>query len=306
LFAAMGVIWGIPYLLIKVADSGVSVPVLVWTRVTVGALILVPVALAQGAWRPEGRALLRRSWRWVLAYAIIEIIAPWALLSTAEHRLSSSTSGLLIASVPAIGALLAWFFGGERLSRVRAAGLGLGFAGVVLLAAPNAGRGDLLADAEVLLTAICYAAGPMIANRKLVGVPSIAANATCLVIAAVVYTPAAVLTWPHTVPSARVLASLAALGAVCTAARPAPRSSRTSTPRWRSHSAPESSASSSPRPSAWRSRLSLPDRCWPPAARRESAPRLTSGVEHSPPPRPPRLSQVQGGVGIGDHGRRRG
>ena len=218
LFAAMGVIWGIPYLLIKVADSGVSVPVLVWTRVTVGALILVPVALAQGAWRPEGRALLRRYWPWVLSYALIEIIAPWALLSTAEHRLSSSTSGLLIASVPAIGALLAWFLGRERLSRVRAAGLALGFAGVALLAAPNAGRGDLLADAEVLLVAVCYAAGPMIANRKLVGVPSIAANATCLVIAAVVYTPAAVLTWPHTVPSARVLASLAALGAVCTAA----------------------------------------------------------------------------------------
>ena len=172
LFAAMGVIWGIPYLLIKVADGGVSVPVLVWARVTVGALILVPVALAQGAWRPEGRALLRRYWPWVLAYAVIEIIAPWALLSTAEHRLSSSTSGLLIASVPAIGALLAWFFGGERLSRVRAAGLALGFGGVALLAAPNAGRGDLLADAEVLLTAVCYAAGPMIANRKLVGVPN--------------------------------------------------------------------------------------------------------------------------------------
>ena len=76
LFAAMGVIWGIPYLLIKVADSGVSVPVLVWTRVTVGAVILVPVALAQGAWRPEGRALLRRYWPWVLSYALIEIIAP--------------------------------------------------------------------------------------------------------------------------------------------------------------------------------------------------------------------------------------
>jgi drug/metabolite transporter (DMT)-like permease len=218
LFAAMGVIWGIPYLLIKVADGGVSVPVLVWTRVTVGALILVPVALAQGAWRPEGRALLRRYWPWVLAYAVIEIIAPWALLSTAEHRLSSSTSGLLIASVPAIGALLAWFFGGERLSRARGAGLALGFAGVALLAAPNAGRGDLLADAEVLLTAVCYAAGPMIANRKLIGVPSIAANATCLVIAAVAYTPAAVLTWPHAVPSARVLAALVTLGAVCTAA----------------------------------------------------------------------------------------
>jgi drug/metabolite transporter (DMT)-like permease len=219
LFAAMSVIWGIPYLLIKVADGGVSVPVLVWARVTVGALILVPLALAQGAWRPGGRAVLRRHWRWLAAYAVIEIIGPWALLSTAERRLSSSTSGLLIASVPAISALLAWLVGGgEKLTRIRVAGLVLGFAGVALLAGPGAGRGDLLADAEVLLTAVGYAAGPMIANRKLAGVPSIAANATCLVIAAVVYTPVAVLGWPHAVPSAQVLASLVALGAVCTAA----------------------------------------------------------------------------------------
>jgi len=229
LFAAMGVIWGIPYLLIKVADGGVSVPVLVWARVTVGALILVPVAIAQGAWRPEQRASLARHWRWLAAYAVIEIIGPWALLSTAERRLSSSTSGLLIAAVPAIGALLAWLTarrggaqpgtaGNERLTVVRVAGLVLGFAGVALLAGPGAGRGDLLSDALVLLTAVGYAAGPLIANRELTDVPSISANAACLVLAAVVYTPAAALTWPHAMPSGRVLAALAALGAVCTAA----------------------------------------------------------------------------------------
>ena len=218
LFAAMGVIWGIPYLLIKVADGGVSVPVLVCARVTIGAVILVPVALSQGAWRPERRAVLCRHWPWLLAYAVVEIIGPWVLLSTAERTLSSSTSGLLIASVPAIGALLAWFFGGERLTWVRGAGLALGFAGVALLAGPGASHGDLLADAEVLLTALGYAAGPMIANRKLTDVPSITANAVCLVIAAVAYTPVAVLVWPHVMPSGQVLASLAALGAVCTAA----------------------------------------------------------------------------------------
>jgi drug/metabolite transporter (DMT)-like permease len=230
LFAAMGVIWGIPYLLIKVADGGVSVPVLVWARVAVGALILVPLALAQGAWRPEHRAVLVRHWRWLVAYAVIEIAGPWALLSTAEHHLSSSTSGLLIASTPAIGAVLAWLAGrpssagpagaapaADRLTAIRVAGLALGFAGVALLAGPGAGRGDLLSDAEVLATAVCYAAGPMIANRKLGEVPGITANAVCLVMVAIVYAPAAALSWPHTVPSAQVLASLAALGAVCTA-----------------------------------------------------------------------------------------
>ena len=226
LFAAMGVIWGIPYLLIKVADGGVAVPVLVWTRVSVGALILVPVALAQGAWRPENRAVLLRHWRWLAVYAVIEIAGPWALLSTAERHLSSSTSGLLIASVPAIGALLAWLSGrqadaghaADRLTMVRVAGLAMGFAGVVLLAGPGAGRGDLLSDALVLLTALCYAVGPVIAIRKLGAVRSITANAVCLLLVALCYAPAAALTWPHTVPSGQVLAALAALGAVCTAA----------------------------------------------------------------------------------------
>jgi drug/metabolite transporter (DMT)-like permease len=234
LFVAMGVIWGIPYLLIKVADGGVSVPVLVWARVMIGALILIPLALVQGAWRPEQRAVLRSHWIWLAAYSLLEIVGPWTLLSAAERELPSSTSGLLIASVPIIGAVLAWLIpaprrrggergGGERgeserMSVVRALGLAMGFAGVVLLAGRGAGRGDLGGDTEVLLTALGYAVGPMIAKRKLVGVPGIAANAACLLLAAVVYTPAAALTWPHAMPSAQVLASLAALGAICTAA----------------------------------------------------------------------------------------
>jgi drug/metabolite transporter (DMT)-like permease len=239
LFVAMGIIWGIPYLLIKVADGGVSVPVLVWARVTIGALILIPLALAQGAWRPGQRAVLRSHWIWLAVYAVIEIMGPWALLSAAERQLPSSTSGLLIASVPIIGAVIAWLIsasrrqpgepggsepggsggsGSERLSTVRALGLAMGFAGVVLLAGRGAGRGDLGADAEVLLTALGYAVGPVIANRKLADVPGIAANAACLLFAAVVYTPVAVLSWPHSMPSARVLAALAALGAICTAA----------------------------------------------------------------------------------------
>jgi drug/metabolite transporter (DMT)-like permease len=219
LFAAMGIIWGIPYLLIKVADGAVAVPVLVWARIVIGALILVPIALAQGAWRPEQRTVLRQHWKWLVGYALIEIIVPWAMLSTAEQRLSSSASGLLIASVPVIGALLNWLSGrGERLTPVRAAGLAVGFAGVAALAGPGIGRGDLLAYAEVMVTAICYAVGPMVANRGLIGVPGIAANAACLAMAAVVYTPLAIVNWPHAIPSASVLLALAGLGAICTAA----------------------------------------------------------------------------------------
>ncbi len=213
LFAAMSLIWGIPYLLIKVADGGVSVPVLVFSRVTIGAVLLLPVALHR---RELGA--LRGHWRWLIAFAVTEIIGPFALLSAAEKRLASSTTGLLVAAVPIIGAVLGRLTGGQdRLTPVRWAGLIIGFGGVAVLAGPDAAHGDALSVAAVLLTALGYAIGPMIANRKLQAVPPAAANTVCLAMAALVYVVPAALTWPHSAPSAKVILSLIALGAVCTA-----------------------------------------------------------------------------------------
>jgi len=62
-----------------------------------------------------------------------------------------------------------------------------------------------------------YATGPLVASRKLADLPGLAVTAVCLGFAAIVYAPAAALTWPRAVPSAAVLASLAGLALVCTA-----------------------------------------------------------------------------------------
>jgi drug/metabolite transporter (DMT)-like permease len=209
----MSVIWGIPYLLIKIAVGGVPVPVLVLARVGVGAALLLPVALRQ---RQLG--ILRGHWGWLAAFALAEMIVPWLLLSEAERRLSSSMSGLLIASVPIIIVVLGRLTGGtERLSGVRWAGLLAGLGGVALLAGPSALSGDALSVTDVLLVAVCYATGPLIADRKLSDLPPLPMTAACLAFAAVVYAPAAALTWPSSVPSWRVLAALATLAVVCTA-----------------------------------------------------------------------------------------
>src|SRR5215831_6487187 len=204
LFTLMSVIWGMPYLFIKVADGGVSVPVLVFTRVTVAAALLLPLAI-----RRRQFAGLWRHWRWLLVFAAVEMILPWALLSDAERHLSSSMTGLLIASVPIIGVVLARLTGGtERLTVVRWAGL---------LVGQDAIGGDAWSVAEVMLVALGYATGPLIVNRKLSELPILAVNAACLGFAALVYAPAAALTWPATTPSVQVLASLAALAVICTA-----------------------------------------------------------------------------------------
>jgi drug/metabolite transporter (DMT)-like permease len=210
----MGVIWGIPYLLIKVADEGVSVPVLVCTRVALGSLLLAPAAIRGGHLRA-----LRGHVRWLAAFTAFEIVGPFALLSNAEKHLPSSTSGLLVAAVPIFSALLAWVTrAGDRLTLVRWAGLAVGLGGVALLAGPGAGRGSAIPVLEVLGTALGYSIGPLIANRKLSHLPPVAVNTVCLGAAAIVYAPFAALTFPRHVPSVQVLLSLAGLGVVCTAA----------------------------------------------------------------------------------------
>src|SRR5579872_4236521 len=214
LFAAMGVIWGMPYLLIKVAVGGVSVPVLVCTRTAIGALLLAPFAIRGGR-----LALLRGHVRWLLAFTLIEIVGPFALLSNAERRLPSSTSGLLVAAVPIFGGLIALLIGSkDRPTPVRWAGLLIGLGGVALLAGPGAGRGSVVPVLEVLGTALGYSIGPLIANRKLSHLPPVAVNAVCLGTAALVYAPFAALTLPTQMPSVQVLLALAALGVICTAA----------------------------------------------------------------------------------------
>lgn len=211
LFAAMGVIWGIPYLLIKIAVDEVSVPVLVLARTAVGALVLLPLAMSRANWRP-----VLRHWKPVLAFAFFEIIAAWYLLTDAERHLTSSLTGLIIAAAPIIATVLDRLTGGERLGATRVVGLGIGFGGVAVLAGPGL-AGSTWPVIEVLLVATCYAIAPLIAARYLGDVPSLPMTAACLAIAALVYTAPAAATWPTEMPSNRVLLALFVLAVICTA-----------------------------------------------------------------------------------------
>src|SRR5258705_13632803 len=93
----MSLIWGVPYLLIKVADGGVSVPVLVFARVAGAAVVLLPIAVHRGQ-----LGSLRGHWRWLAVFACVEVILPWLFLSAAEPRPSSSLGGLALAPGPVL------------------------------------------------------------------------------------------------------------------------------------------------------------------------------------------------------------
>ena len=213
LFIAMSIIWGIPYLLIKIAVEGVSVPVLVFARTAVGAAVLLPLALSSGI-----PTIVRKHWKPLLGFAFFEIIAAWFLLSDAERHLTSSMTGLLIAASPIIAAILDRFTGGEqRLGFRRILGLAVGLAGVAVLAGPHLAGGSAWPIVEVLLVATCYAIAPLIAARHLGDVPALPMTAACLGFAALVYAAPAAVTWPTEMPSTRVLLALAGLAVICTA-----------------------------------------------------------------------------------------
>jgi drug/metabolite transporter (DMT)-like permease len=213
LFIAMCLIWGIPYLLIKVAVSDLSPVTLVFFRTLIGAAILLPVAAARGSLAP-----LLPYWRAIVAYTVIEVGLPWLLLAHAELRLSSSLSGLLIAVTPFIGVILGLLTrADERFDPRRLVGLAVGFLGVAALVGFNVSVGDLVAAGEVGLVAICYAVGPLIVSRRLSKVPGLGVVAVSLLLPAIVYAPLGLTHLPGAFPPMQVLASVALLGVVCTA-----------------------------------------------------------------------------------------
>jgi drug/metabolite transporter (DMT)-like permease len=209
----MSVIWGIPYLLIKIALEGLSVPVLVFARTLIGAAVLLPLAMSRSNAR-----IIAKHWKPLVAFAFFEIIAAWLLLSDAEHHLSSSTTGLLIAAAPIIAAVLDRITGGtRRLGVPQKLGLGVGLAGVAVLAGPGLAGGGAWPVSEVLLVSTCYAIAPLIAARYLTDVPALPMTAACLGLAALVYAAPAALHWPQEMPSSRVLIATGVLAVVCTA-----------------------------------------------------------------------------------------
>ena len=213
LFLAMGVIWGVPYLLIKVAVTDLSPVSLVFLRTATGAALLLPLAARRDALRP----LLAR-WRWLLVYTVVEVAVPWMLLSDAETHISSSLAGLLVAAVPCIGAVLALVGGGDdRVDLRRAAGLLVGFAGVGALVGFDVSGGNLGAIAEIAVVTVGYALGPMIIARRLQGLRPVGVVAVSLALTTIAYAPVGLLQLPGHAPALKVVLSVAALGLVCTA-----------------------------------------------------------------------------------------
>jgi drug/metabolite transporter (DMT)-like permease len=215
-FAVSGLFWGIPYLLMKVAVRDFPPAVIVCGRVLIGAAILIPIAIHQ-------KVLMDaiRGWRYVLPYAIFEMMIPWILITNAEKKISSGLAGLLVATVPIWSTIFASLAGDKTVwHSKRLVGIAVGFAGLVGLVGYESifGETDIISILMMIIAAISYSFAVNMISIKLPDVSGIAINGMAMFITAIAYAPLMVLQWPaaNTV-SAESALSLLALGIFCTA-----------------------------------------------------------------------------------------
>ena len=215
LFISMGFLWGIPYLLIRVAVRDFSPAMVVFARVLIGALILVPIAIHRKSF---GAAL--RGFKYIFLYAAVEIMGPWFLITKAETNLSSGLAGLLVATVPIWATIYASITGDKSVwHHKRMIGLIIGFVGLIAVVGIESltGESALWAILSILIASIGYALAPNMIMRKLPHVSGLAINALAMTMAAVVYAPFAIFQWPTGHVPTNSLLSVIALGIFPTA-----------------------------------------------------------------------------------------
>jgi len=218
LFLGVGTAWGLPYFFIAIAVQEFQTPSVVWLRVALGTLVLLPIAIARNSLRPA-----LRYWPWVLSFAVLEMVGPWWLITEAGRSISSGLSGLLITTVPFFTAFIVGLLGDRAAWHPKTvAGLVIGFAGVVALIGIDALTGDLplVPVLMVLGGAVGYAVAPIIASRKMKEVPTLGVITLSMAMVAIIYAPAAVVTLPQDIannPSLGAWLAIIGLGLICSA-----------------------------------------------------------------------------------------
>lgn len=217
LFVLAGFLWGIPYLFIKVAvdpENGFSPAIVVFGRVFIGALILIPIAIYDKSF-----FIAIKGWKYIAVYALFEMVGPWILIGTAEQSISSGLAGLLVASVPIFSTIFASMYGDKTVWQTRRlVGMAVGFLGVFLLVGIESitGTNDPVAIFMVIAAAVGYAFAVLYITRKLPGVSGIAINGIAMAMTAVFYAPATIFLWPEKAVSNAAIYSVISLGVFST------------------------------------------------------------------------------------------
>ena len=215
LFGLVGVLWGVPYLFMKVAVEELATPVIVFSRLFIGAVVLIPLALHQKAIRPA-----LKYWPYIALYAILEMVIPWTLITNAQKALSSGVVALLVATVPIWATLFAHHTGDSTAShRTRIFGIAIGLVGITFLVGFETLNdvGNIRSLIQVLIASVSYAYAVNMITRKTPGISGIAINGLAMLLSTIIFAPFALTHLPTSSPSTNAVLATVGLGVICTA-----------------------------------------------------------------------------------------
>jgi drug/metabolite transporter (DMT)-like permease len=215
LFALVGLLWGVPYLFMKVAVDELATPVIVFSRLLIGAIVLVPLALYEGTLRPAFKY-----WKYIALYAIAEMVIPWSLITNAQKELSSGVVALLVATVPIWATLFAHHTGDSTAAhRTRIFGIAIGLIGILFLVGFETLNdvGNIRALIQVLVASASYAYAVNMITRKAPETSGVAINGIAMALSTVIFAPFAFTHLPSQKPSNDAVLATIGLGVICTA-----------------------------------------------------------------------------------------
>ena len=213
-FGLVGFLWGIPYLLMKVAVEDFPPSAVVAGRTLIGASILIPIAIYRKKFK--GAVL---GFKFVAFYALLEMIGPWILITTAEQKMSSGLAGLLVSTVPIFATIITSMRGDHSVWQFkRIVGIVVGFLGLILVVGIESltGSADLLSIVMVLIASVSYAYAVIMILSNLPLVDGIAINGLAMAMTTIFWGPVAIAQWPASI-SMNSAISLVALGIFSTA-----------------------------------------------------------------------------------------
>lgn len=217
LFILTGLLWGVPYLFIRVAvdpTDGFTPAIVVCLRTAIGAAILIPWAIKEKSLTAALRGI-----KYVAPYAFLEMIGPWILIGTAEKEISSGLAGLLVASVPIWATIFASMKGDKTVwHHKRLFGIVIGFIGLVLVVGIESIKEsvDPVSIGMVLLASLGYSYAVMFVQEGLPGVSGVAINAVAMAMTSIFYLPFTILQWPSHAISSQAIWSIIGLGVLST------------------------------------------------------------------------------------------
>ncbi|MDQ3669587.1 MAG: DMT family transporter [Actinomycetota bacterium] len=219
LLLVVAAIWGASFMLIKVAVDEIEPIPMMALRLALAAIVLFALLLVQRGWRTARRDL-RGGGLGVVLLGFANAALPFTLIAWGEQHIDSSIAAIANSPVPLFVALLAVKFRpSERVRGLRLVGIGLGFAGVAVLAGfnPEGGWWAVAGTLAVAGAALCYASSNLYTQVRLGGIDPLVIATGSSIAGALVLLPLSLFQIPDEVPSAEALGSVVVLGIVGTA-----------------------------------------------------------------------------------------